>query len=129
MTWGSRAAVVIVEGHISMAVHSRDTERQINPTPPAGKPFRLFGISDGGKPSFYWSEKPGEYAAYYGGSDSSKWVWGTLGCGSGKRMKPENRVFIADLAMVKALEQARIFRPCGNCNKKEYQRWQKEQQS
>lgn len=111
-----------------MAVHWNDTERQKNPTRPAGH-VRLFGINSEGKPCFYWSEKKGEYAAYYGGNDPRKWVWGTLGCGSGKKMKSENRVFIADLKMVNALEQAGIFRPCGNCNKQEYQRWQKERQS
>lgn len=117
------------EDRTSMAVNSKDTERQTNPARPAGKPFRLLGIDGEGKPYFYWSATPGEYAAYYGGKKPDKWVWGTLSCGSGKRMKPENRVFIADLPMVRALEQAGVFRPCYTCNKQEYQRWTKEQQS
>jgi hypothetical protein len=116
------------EGGINMAVHRKDTERQHNPTQPGGKPFRLFGLGSDGTPYFYWSATQGEYAAYYGENNPTKWVWGTLCCGTGKNMKPENRVFIADLTMVKALEQAGIFRPCGNCNKEEYRRWQQEQQ-
>lgn len=40
-------------------------------------------------------------------------IYGLLTCGSGKRMKRENRVFFSD-----ADEARRAgFRPCGNCMK------------
>jgi len=38
-------------------------------------------------------------------------VYGTLRCGSGKRMKKENRVFFR--SMEEAVSQG--YRPCGNC--------------
>jgi hypothetical protein len=107
-----------------MAVHWKDTERQRDSHPPAEKPYRLLGISTDGKLCFYWSNKRGEYAAYYG-RNKKDWKWGTLSCGPGKKMSPENRAFIADLATAKALEGAG-FRPCQSCNKAEYQRWQQE---
>jgi hypothetical protein len=131
--WGitgrKKAKILLQSGRIKMAVHWKDAERQKNPTRPEGKPYRLFGLGNDGKPYFYWSQTKGQYAAYYGRNKPDRWVWGTLSCGSGKSMKPENRVFIADLAMAKALEKAGIFRPCGNCNKVEYRRWQQEEQS
>src|SRR5581483_9578207 len=43
-------------------------------------------------------------------------VYGTLSCGSGKRMKRTNRVFFANEQ--EALEHG--YRPCGNCLKKRY---------
>ena len=46
-------------------------------------------------------------------------IYGTLSCGSGKRMKTENRVFFAD-------EQEAVaagYRPCGNCMPQQYQLW------
>ncbi|WP_262897500.1 Ada metal-binding domain-containing protein [Algoriphagus aestuariicola] len=46
-------------------------------------------------------------------------IYGKLSCGSGKRMKAENRVFFTSEA--EALE--RNFRPCGHCMKEEYERW------
>ncbi|KYG83545.1 Ada metal-binding domain-containing protein [Roseivirga echinicomitans] len=38
-------------------------------------------------------------------------IYGTLNCGSGKRMKKENRVFFY------SLDEAKLygFRPCGHC--------------
>ncbi|TSJ40274.1 metal-binding protein [Mucilaginibacter corticis] len=44
-------------------------------------------------------------------------IYGTLSCGSGKRMKTENRVFFAN-------EQEAVaagYRPCGNCMPQQYQ--------
>jgi len=46
-------------------------------------------------------------------------IYGTLSCGSGKRIKTENRVFFAD-------EQEAVaagYRPCGNCMPQQYQLW------
>ncbi len=43
-------------------------------------------------------------------------IYGRLSCGSGKRMKTENRVFFAD-------EQEAIvagYRPCGHCMPEQY---------
>jgi methylphosphotriester-DNA--protein-cysteine methyltransferase len=41
-------------------------------------------------------------------------IYGLLTCGSGKRMKKENRVFFAD--QQEALRAG--YRPCGNCMRK-----------
>ncbi|WP_417319747.1 Ada metal-binding domain-containing protein [Emcibacter sp.] len=46
-------------------------------------------------------------------------IYGTLCCPSGKRMKPENRVFFTN-------EKEAIdcgYRPCGTCMKKDYDEW------
>ncbi len=47
-------------------------------------------------------------------------IYGTLWCKSGKRMSKGNRVFF------KTLEEAKMegFRPCGNCLRAEYKKWQ-----
>ncbi len=46
----------------------------------------------------------------FGGNRKLK-IYGKLSCGSGKRMKRENRVFFKDEK--EALEAG--YRPCGNC--------------
>lgn len=46
-------------------------------------------------------------------------IYGTLTCASGKRMKRENRVFLASEADAIALG----FRPCGHCLKEAYRAW------
>jgi methylphosphotriester-DNA--protein-cysteine methyltransferase len=46
-------------------------------------------------------------------------IYGTLQCKSGKRIKPENRVFFSSES--EAIKQG--FRPCGHCMKEEYQKW------
>ncbi len=49
-------------------------------------------------------------------------IYGTLNCGSGKRMKPVNRVFFKD-------EQEATdagYRPCGNCMPIQYKLWKQE---
>lgn len=46
-------------------------------------------------------------------------IYGTLNCGSGKRMKAENRVFFS--SEEEAIANA--FRPCGNCMKNAYKKW------
>jgi len=46
----------------------------------------------------------------FGGNRKLK-IYGKLGCGSGKRMKRENRVFFMDEE--EALDAG--YRPCGNC--------------
>ncbi len=50
-------------------------------------------------------------------------VYGTLHCGSGKRMNQENRVFFKN-------EQEAIsegYRPCGNCLSEKYKLWKANQ--
>ncbi|MEQ9101912.1 MAG: Ada metal-binding domain-containing protein [Imperialibacter sp.] len=47
-------------------------------------------------------------------------IYGRLNCSSGKRMKPENRVFFAD--ETEAILHG--FRPCGHCMREEYGRWE-----
>jgi len=101
-------------------MHYKDTSRNKSDQKQSGEYFRLFGVDDDGNTFFYWSETAGEYAAFYGrGYDA---VWGTLTCKN--PMLPENKVFIADLEMVRKLEKFEIMRPCGNCNRVEYKRWQ-----
>jgi methylphosphotriester-DNA--protein-cysteine methyltransferase len=46
-------------------------------------------------------------------------IYGTLNCGSGKRMKKENRVFFKDAAEAEHYG----FRPCGHCMKNEFRKW------
>jgi methylphosphotriester-DNA--protein-cysteine methyltransferase len=46
-------------------------------------------------------------------------IYGTLSCGSGKRMKKQNRVFFADETEAKDYG----FRPCGHCLRKKYLQW------
>ena len=49
-------------------------------------------------------------AIRYAGNRRLK-IYGKLTCGSGRRMKRENRVFFADAAEAIAAG----YRPCGNC--------------
>jgi hypothetical protein len=53
-----------------------------------------------------------------GGHAPSK-IYGTLSCASGKRMKIHNRVFFESAEEA----EANGFRPCGNCMRIEYNRW------
>jgi len=46
-------------------------------------------------------------------------IYGTLACSSGKRMKPENRVFFS--TENEAVENQ--YRPCGHCMRAAYLRW------
>ncbi|MCF2447435.1 metal-binding protein [Dyadobacter sp. CY345] len=46
-------------------------------------------------------------------------IYGTLHCGSGKRMKLENRVFFKDEH--EAISEG--YRPCGNCLSEKYKIW------
>lgn len=48
-------------------------------------------------------------------------IYGRLDCGSGKRMKSENRAFFKDEAEAKN----HGYRPCGNCMPALYQKWKK----
>jgi methylphosphotriester-DNA--protein-cysteine methyltransferase len=53
-----------------------------------------------------------------GGYKKTK-IYGTLSCKSGKRMKPENRVFFKN-------EQEAIaagYRPCGHCMQQQFKTW------
>lgn len=54
----------------------------------------------------------------FGGNNRLK-IYGTLQCKSGKRMKPENRIFFAseNEAIING------FRPCGHCMKGAYEKW------
>jgi methylphosphotriester-DNA--protein-cysteine methyltransferase len=50
-------------------------------------------------------------------------IYGTLRCGSGKRMKKENRVFFKD-------EEDAVFhgyRPCAHCMPEKYKHWKNAQ--
>lgn len=57
----------------------------------------------------------------WGGNKKLK-IYGTLHCGSGKRMKRENRVFFE--SEEEALRNE--YRPCGHCLRKSYQKWKYE---
>jgi methylphosphotriester-DNA--protein-cysteine methyltransferase len=46
-------------------------------------------------------------------------IYGTLGCGSGKRMKAKNRVFF--VSETEAIEKN--YRPCGHCMRNAYKKW------
>jgi methylphosphotriester-DNA--protein-cysteine methyltransferase len=48
-------------------------------------------------------------------------IYGTLGCGSGKRMNPKHRVFFLDEKEAQALG----YRPCGHCQRMAYQAWKR----
>lgn len=48
-------------------------------------------------------------------------IYGTLKCGSGKRMNNENRVFFS--SKDEAINAG--YRPCGHCMKMDYQQWKK----
>ncbi|WP_118953374.1 Ada metal-binding domain-containing protein [Taibaiella helva] len=48
-------------------------------------------------------------------------IYGTLSCGSGKRMKPGNRVFFRDDKEALAAG----YRPCGHCMKVAYEQWKR----
>lgn len=52
------------------------------------------------------------------GNDRLK-IYGTFCCGSGKRLKAENRVFF------QSEQQARVegYRPCGHCQHEAYLQW------
>lgn len=46
-------------------------------------------------------------------------IYGTLSCGSGKRMKAQNRVFF--ISETEAIEKG--YRACGHCMCKAYKKW------
>lgn len=48
-------------------------------------------------------------------------IYGKLNCGSGKRLKVENRVFFKN----EEDAMASGYRPCGNCLACDYKRWKK----
>ena len=54
----------------------------------------------------------------YAGNRKLK-IYGTLSCSTGKRMKPENRVFFTDELEAISCD----YRPCGHCMRKTYQKW------
>jgi len=54
----------------------------------------------------------------FGGNSKLK-IYGLLSCSSGKRMKPENRVFFK--SEEEALENN--YRPCGHCMRGKYKQW------
>lgn len=62
-----------------------------------------------------------EKRAQFGGNVKLK-IYGTLTCGSGKRMKPENRVFFTSETEAKGLG----YRPCGHCMREAYIKWKKD---
>ena len=58
----------------------------------------------------------------FGGNARLK-IYGTMNCGSGKRMKPESRIFFTSEAEAVSLG----YRPCGHCMTAQYQRWKNSQ--
>ncbi|WP_374951646.1 Ada metal-binding domain-containing protein [Mucilaginibacter sp.] len=59
-----------------------------------------------------------QYKITFAGNRKLK-IYGMLNCSSGKRMKPLNRVFFKS-------EREAItmgYRPCGQCMRKQYQKW------
>lgn len=56
----------------------------------------------------------------FGGNAKLK-IYGTLSCRSGKRMKPENRVFFGSEKEAIAVG----YRPCGHCMVMEYRKWKR----
>lgn len=46
-------------------------------------------------------------------------IYGTLNCKSGKRLKPENRIFFKDEAEALSMN----YRPCGHCMRETYRKW------
>lgn len=56
------------------------------------------------------------------GGNSKLKIYGTLTCGSGKRMKKENHVFFG--SEQEAIQQG--YRPCGNCMNNKYKKWKME---
>jgi methylphosphotriester-DNA--protein-cysteine methyltransferase len=50
-------------------------------------------------------------------------IYGTLSCGSGKRMKTTNRVFFTD----ETEAMANGYRPCGHCMREQYKVWKAKQ--
>jgi methylphosphotriester-DNA--protein-cysteine methyltransferase len=54
----------------------------------------------------------------FGGNLKLK-IYGTLNCKSGKRMKPQNRVFFK--SEIEAIASG--FRPCAHCLNKKYKEW------
>ncbi|MEQ8533888.1 MAG: Ada metal-binding domain-containing protein [Imperialibacter sp.] len=55
------------------------------------------------------------------GGNAQLKIYGRLNCSSGKRMKPENRVFFLDATEARQLG----FRPCGHCMREEQARWKR----
>lgn len=54
----------------------------------------------------------------FGGNRKLK-IYGRLSCRSGKRMKPQNRVFFIS----EKEAQQHNYRPCGHCLKAAYKKW------
>lgn len=115
-----------------MVIHHRDKQRKANPEKPFEKPFRLLGVNEEGKPYFYWSETPAQFAACFG-KNKRDWVWGEVklprknGKGfHGDNINGENRIFIADYETALKLEKAGVTRPCQTCNKDEWNRYEKD---
>jgi hypothetical protein len=103
-----------------MAIHYKDKKRAADPAKPYENAFRLLGVNEAGKPYFFWSETPGDFAAYLGPSDPFG-VWGTLNCKN--NMKDHHKAFIADRETAHKLETLGVVKPCGNCNRDERKRY------
>lgn len=59
-----------------------------------------------------------KYGIQWAGNRKLK-IYGSLHCRSGKRMKPENRVFFT----AEAIALSAGYRPCGHCMKQAYEKW------
>lgn len=106
-----------------MAIHYKDKKRAENPAKPFEKAFRLLGVNNAGKPYFYWSEAPAQYAAYLGPNDPFG-VWGSISRDECKNnMKEHHKAFIADYETALELEKLGVVKPCGKCNRQEKKRY------
>lgn len=54
--------------------------------------------------------------------NSTLYIYGTLRCKSGKKLKRMNRVFFHNLS--DAISNG--YRPCGHCMRSEYKKWKNE---
>ncbi|MGI8495106.1 MAG: hypothetical protein ACR2L1_07315 [Pyrinomonadaceae bacterium] len=105
-----------------MTTHYKDKKRQSDPAKPLKNSYRLLGINNAGKPYFFWSEKPAQYAAYLGPSEPFG-VWGSISKEICKNnMKDYHNTFIADYETALELEKLGAVKPCGKCNRQEKNR-------
>ena len=106
-----------------MAIHYKDKKRADDPAKPFENAYRLLGVNEEGRPYFYWSEIPAQYAAYLGPNHPFG-SWGKLSKDDCKNnMKDHHKAFIADYETALKLEKLGVVKPCGKCNKQERKRY------
>lgn len=106
-----------------MAIHYKDKQRTAVTVKPFENAYRLLGVNSEGKPYFYWSQKPAQYAAYLGPNEPYG-VWGSIRQEVCKNnMKTHHKAFIADYETALELEKLGVVKPCGKCNRLERKRY------